>query len=77
MRIAAGILMIIGAFLPHTAIIRELSMLGWYVLVGLLCIGAFYTFRRKHWGLCLAASVLSMVILPIIFVCLRKREWES
>ena len=77
MRIAAGILILFGAFLPHATIIREVSVLGWYLLMGFLFLGVWYTFKRKHWWLCLTASVLSLTILPVIFVCLRKREWES
>ena len=53
-------------------------------------VGGISTLRRKHWKMCLAASILStlfltlmivvygfMGILPIIFVCLRKREWSE
>lgn len=52
--------------------------------------GGVFTLQRKHWRICLAASIpsagfLLMIlvtlffvgILPLIFVCLRKREWES
>ena len=52
--------------------------------------GGIFTLQRKYWKICLAASIppavflLLMIvayvwvgILPLIFVCLRKREWES
>ena len=52
--------------------------------------GGIFTLQRKYWKICLAASIPSAVflllmivayvfvgILPIIFVCLRKREWEG
>lgn len=52
--------------------------------------GGIFTLLRKYWKICVTASILStffltltMVIyifvgiLPIIFICLRKREWQS
>jgi len=82
MRTAAGILMIIGVALGITVLRAAYGyipgLLGWlpWLWVGFVFIGGFYTLKRKHWKLCLTASVLSLTILPIIFVCLRKREWE-
>ena len=51
-------------------------------------VGGTFTLRRKYWKICLTASIPSAVfltlmmvvyvfmgILPIIFICARKREW--
>ena len=45
--------------------------------VGVVIAGGIFTLQRKHWKLCLAASILTTGILPIIFIALRKSEWES
>ena len=52
--------------------------------------GGIFTLQRRHWKVCLAANIPSAVfllltmgayvlagILPIIFISLRKREWQS
>lgn len=134
MRIAAGILMIIGAIIGWIAfiVVKEtmeypeysplvspyrflLSFLleiilpifgAIFVIVGGIC-----TLKRRAWKVCFTSSILLLpvpflalylvvrsppspaeiisvffcwiiptflvAILPIIFVCLRKREWES
>ena len=118
MRIAAGILMIIGALLGIILLRAAYGyipgLLGWlpwiwaFFIVG----GGFYTLKRRAWKVCLTSSILLLPmgtvlpflmwtdalssgelitpfavgittlflvigIIPIIFVCLRKREWES
>ena len=93
MRIAAGILMIIGAFLGITVLRAAYGtipgLLGWlpWLWAFFVGFGGLYTLKRKEWRLCLTSSILLLPagiippffvgILPIIFVCLRKREWES
>lgn len=61
------------------------TLIDWFFLVFVLAWAAFiitggvFCLQRKHWGLCLVSSILClnpMGILSIIFVCLRKREWE-
>ncbi len=118
MRIAAGILMIIGVVLGIT-MLRAIygfipGLLGWLPWLWAFFVGGggFYTLKRKSWGLSLTSSILLLPmgtvlpflvwtdalssgepvtpsavgittlffvlgILPIVFVCLRKREWES
>ncbi len=62
------------------------DLADWLFLVFFLAWAAFlitggvFCLRRKRWGLCLASSILCLNpigILSIIFVCLRKREWQS
>ena len=62
------------------------NLIDWLFLVFVLAWAAFiitggvFCLQRKRWGLCLISSILClnpMGILSIIFVCLRKREWES
>lgn len=61
-----------------------------FVAAIFVIVGGIFTLRRKCWKMCLAATIPSTVflmlmrvacalvgILPIIFVYLRKREWES
>lgn len=45
--------------------------------VGVIIAGGIFALQRKHWKLCLAASILTVGIIPIIFVALRKSEWKS
>lgn len=83
MRIAAGIIVAlngviglvagIGLLLPDSQTVLGLLLLLW---AGFLLIGAIFCFQRRYWGLCLAAAIVSFGILPIIFVCVRKGEWE-
>ena len=121
MRKAAGVLMVIGAFLGmlmFRAIYGFIpGPLGWLPLIwaAFVVAGGFYTFKGKLWKLCLASSILSCIaistipilawndvladasgepinipyaifitlvlltiaILPIISIKLRKTEWES
>lgn len=62
------------------------NLIDWVFLVlvlvwaGFIITGGVFCFQRKYWGLCLTSSILCMNpmgILSIIFICLRKREWES
>jgi len=119
MRIAAGILMFIGAFLGVT-MLRGVygfipGLLGylpwfWAAFVGG---GGYYTLKRKNWKVCLTSSIFFLIpysivlpflmwtsaplsaeeitpfavgitlfffvigILPLTFVYLRRREWDS
>ena len=93
MRIAAGILMIIGAALGIIVLRAAYGyipgLLGWLPWLWAFFVGGggFYTLKRRAWKVCLISSILVLPvgiippffvgILPIIFVCLRKREWES
>ena len=105
MRVAAGILMIIGTIMsfaafgsilgePHKSLAFGLT----FLYMGFTLSGGIFALKRKHWKLCFSSSLLFTLllvsslfflpvtstifllsggILPIIFVCLRKREWES
>ena len=101
MRIAAGILMVIGAMIG-IGILRLVypgvgGLLFW-MLTMLVIFGGIGTLRGRYWRLCLASgSLLTLLliagllffpgaafifllpggILPIIFICLRKREWKE
>ena len=61
-----------------------------FVAALFVIVGGIFTLQRKYWKICLAAGIPSMVfltlmmvvyvfmgILPIIFICARKREWET
>jgi len=81
MRIAAGVLMLIAGtigiiFLPVYLIASPWGLLAvpW---VGIVIAGGIFSLQRKHWILCLVASILTLGIIPIIFVALRKNEWKS
>ena len=98
MRIAAGIMMIIGGvvmggiavaasgalYVPNTwyhytpfyldpvfVLLAGITVSGVVLTGGILCL------KRKHWGFCLASSIVGWAILPLIFICVRKGEWES
>jgi len=99
MRIAAGILMIIGGvvmggiavaasgalYIPNTwnhyytpfyldplfVLLAGITISGVVLTGGILCL------KRKHWGFCLTSSIVGWAILPLIFICVRKGEWES
>lgn len=98
MRIAAGILMIIGglvmgsiAVAAHWALYIPPTWNSYtpfyldpvFVLLvgitvsGVVLTGGILALKRKHWGFCLASSIISLAILPLIFVCARRSEWES
>ena len=117
MRIAAGILMIVGAVLGITVLRAAYGyipgLLGWlpWLWAALVGGGGIYTLKRKAWGICLISSILLLPmgtalpflawsdafgeeinvpfalvitllfliigILPVISVCIRKREWGS
>ena len=92
MRIAAGILMIVAAIIGISftrgflgnipGLLGALPSILLVFVLTFVCVGVYYTLKRKLWGICLAASILSggilfpLAILPTIFICLRKREWE-
>lgn len=67
--------------IPYVSLLKWLSFF-WAFFVG---IGGIYTLKRKVWKLCLISSILQVWvipiipigILPLIFICVRKREWES
>jgi len=99
MRIAAGILMIVGGlimggisvaasvahYIPNTwnhsyapfyldllfVLLAGITVSGVVLTGGILCL------KRKHWSFCLASSIVGWAILPLIFICVRKGEWES
>jgi len=61
-----------------------------FVAAVFVLVGGIFALRRKHWKMCLAANIPSTVflmlmiviygligILAILFVCLRKREWQE
>ena len=74
MRIAAGILMMIGAILGIT-MLRAIygfipGLLGWLPWLWAFFVGAggIYTLKRKLWGLCLTSSILMIPIGIIPFL---------
>lgn len=82
MRIAAGIMLVIGGVIGllqgmSLAILGELLGLLLLLWAGFMLAGGIFCFRRRYWGLCLVAAILSAGIIPIIFICVRKREWEQ
>lgn len=46
-------------------------------LSGIVLAGGILALKRKHWGFCLASSIVGWAIIPLIFICLRKGEWDS
>jgi hypothetical protein len=52
----------------------------WALFVGY---GGILTLKGKAWKLCLASSILQVWvppyigILPLVFICVRKREWQE
>jgi hypothetical protein len=97
-RIAAGILLIIGAivmggiagvawgaqglfavwgydlpFMVNPVFVLAVGA----TLCGIVLTGGILTIKRKQWGFCLASSIAGWAILPLVFICLRKREWEE
>ncbi|MFO7773322.1 MAG: hypothetical protein R6V59_05230 [Dehalococcoidia bacterium] len=94
MRIAAGILMVLGGVGILTlagCYLTEYFTYYWWRLViepfllfflaipGVLVLaGGILALKRKLWGFCLASSLLMVwAILPLVFVCVRRSEWES
>ena len=98
MRIAAGILLIIGAIVMGGisgvayASLNIFARWGYYLpfmlnpvfvlavgatLCGIVLTGGILAIKRKQWGFCLASSIAGWAILPLIFICLRKREWNT
>jgi len=72
MRKAAGVLMVIGAFLGMV-MLRAIygfipGPLGWLPLIWAAFIvgGGVYTFKGKLWKLCLASSILFCIPISII-----------
>ena len=53
-------------------------LLAGITVSGVVLTGGILALKRKHWGFCLASSIIvSFTILPLIFVCARRSEWES
>ena len=98
MRIAAGILLIIGAVVmggiagvayaslsifhrwgdPLPFMLNPVFVLvAGMMLSGVVLAGGILAIRRKHWGFCLASSIVGWAVLPVIFICLRKGEWQE
>lgn len=81
MRTAAGVLMLIAGAIGIICMPLYLIASPWGLLaipwVGIIIAGGIFSLQKKHWILCLVASILSAGIIPIIFVCVRKNEWES
>ena len=105
MRIAAGILMIIGAIMSLAAFgnlpgepAKHIAFGLTYVYAGFTLSGGILALKRKHWDICFISSLLLSLfliysffflstytfffllpggILPIVFVCLSKREWSQ
>ena len=80
MRIAAGIMLIIAgtASFPIALSFSVLAFPYGLLLVayaGFIITGGICALTRRCWGLCLAASIISVAVLPIIFICVRKGEW--
>ncbi len=80
MRIAAGILLVLGGTIAVPPIIVRMdNPLVLLILLwpGFVITGGIFCLKRRFWGLCLAAAILTFGLLPIIFVCSTKREWLS
>jgi hypothetical protein len=105
MRIAAGILMIIGTVMSFAAFgsipgepQKHIAFGLIFIYLGLTLSGGIFALKRKYWKLCFTSSLLLTLlliysffflpvtstwfllpsgILPIIFVCLRKSEWQE
>jgi len=52
-------------------------LLAGITLSGVVLAGGSLALKRKYWGVCLASSIAGWAILPLIFICLRKGEWDS
>jgi len=52
-------------------------LLAGITVSGVVLAGGILALKRKHWGFCLASSIVGWAILPLIFICLRKGEWHS
>ena len=45
---------------------------------GLALAGAVLIIMRRLWGFCLAVSILFYwSIIPLIYVCIKKKDWKS
>ena len=98
MRIAAGILLIIGAIVMGGIAGVAWAQQGLFVmwgydlpfmvnpvfvlavgatLCGIVLTGGILAIKRKQWGFCLASSIAGWAILPLVFICLRKKEWQE
>jgi len=53
------------------------ALMAGITLSGVVLAGGILALKRKHWGFCLASSISGWAILPLIFICLRKGEWDS
>ena len=113
MRIAAGILMIIGGtallayYVPLLLAVNTRFHLLLFIPSTFIFSGGAFCLEGKYWKLCFAAALLAVLIMiywiyvvtfgfsllpasawwiwfpiitgapPIIFVCIRKREWQE
>jgi len=92
MRIAAGILMIVGGFggaVLWIAFLQPLDLAGFiflqifFTLLGMLSLyGGIYTLRRVRWGWSLAGAICSVnnpiLGIPALLLLLKsKREFQS
>jgi len=67
--------------IPYPNLLRFLSVF-WALFVGY---GGILTLQRRAWKLCLVSSILQVWvippafvgILPLAFICVRRREWQS
>jgi hypothetical protein len=97
-RIAAGILLIIGAVVtggltgvaygtlsvfhmwrdPLPFMLNPVFVfVAGMIVCGVVLAGGILTVKRKQWGFCLASSIVGWAILPVVFICLRKKEWQE
>jgi len=70
MRIAAGILMILGGIMAYMIPRMSGFSVGWIpeILTTLIFSGGYYTLRRKNWGWCLFSSSLLLPFLALPFL---------
>lgn len=67
----------IGLYVDASLVIGALAVYT-LVLGGLLLTSGVLSFKRKLWGFCLASSILwYWAILPLVFICVRRKEWQS
>ena len=55
----------------------EFALLAGITEAGVIMTGGILCLQRKLWGFCLAASIVGWAILPLIFICVRRAEWET
>lgn len=55
----------------------EMALLAGVTETGVMLTGGILAFKGRLWGFCLAASIIGWSILALIFICVRKGEWQS